>query len=114
MSWVNWPGIATEITPAQVHISLQVLFSAGWLVISTLTAPGTHGAGVTGTQGIGVNTPIAAAVAAMTRVAETRDPDPGNHAIYEELYRSVYLRMYDRLRPLYAEIRRITGYPPEV
>src|SRR5512139_353144 len=66
MSWVNWPGIATEITPAQVHISLQVLSSAGWLVISTLTAPGTQGAGVTGTQGIGVNTPIAAAVAAMT------------------------------------------------
>ena len=26
----------------------------------------------------------------------------------------VYLRLYERLRPLYAEIRRITGYPPEV
>jgi hypothetical protein len=34
--------------------------------------------------------------------------------VYEDLYRSVYLRLYERLRPLYAEIRRITGYPPEV
>jgi hypothetical protein len=47
-------------------------------------------------------------------VAETTDPDPANHALYEDLYRSVYLRLYDRLRPLYEEIRRITGYPPEV
>ena len=29
-----------------------------------------------------------------------------------DLYRSVYLPMYDRLKPLYREIRRITGYPP--
>ena len=34
--------------------------------------------------------------------------------MYEELYRGVYLRLYERLRPLYEEIRRITGYPPEV
>ena len=33
---------------------------------------------------------------------------------YEALYRDVYLKLYERLRPLYAEIRRITGYPPEV
>jgi len=50
----------------------------------------------------------------MTRTAETRDPDPAAHAVYEELYRRVYLRMYEQLRPLYREIRQITGYPPEV
>lgn len=39
-------------------------------------------------------------------------PEPGwASTIYEDLYRSVYLPMYDRLRPLYREIRRITGYP---
>jgi hypothetical protein len=32
----------------------------------TVAEPGTHGAGVTGTQGIGVNTPNAPAVAAAT------------------------------------------------
>ena len=42
-----------------------------------------------------------AAVAAMTRVAETREPDPANHALYEDLYRSVYL-------PLYAGCARCT------
>jgi len=31
--------------------------------------------------------------------------------MYDDLYRSVYLAMYERLRPLYREIRRITGYP---
>ena len=49
----------------------------------------------------------------MTRIAETRKPSPIAHAVYEDLYRNVYLRLYDRLRPLYAEIRRITGYPSE-
>lgn len=34
--------------------------------IITVGAPGAHGAGVTGTQGMGVNTPKAAAVAAAT------------------------------------------------
>ena len=48
----------------------------------------------------------------MTRIEDTRDPDPATRAMYDDLYRGVYLRMYERLRPLYAEIRRITGYPP--
>ena len=48
----------------------------------------------------------------MTRVSETRDPDPERHALYEQLYQRVYRRMYDRLKPLYEEIRDITGYPP--
>ena len=36
------------------------------LLMSTVGAPGTQGAGSTGTQGMGVKTPIAAAVAAAT------------------------------------------------
>jgi hypothetical protein len=32
--------------------------------------------------------------------------------VYEGLYHRVYRQMYRRLRPLYEEIRRITGYPP--
>jgi sugar (pentulose or hexulose) kinase len=52
------------------------------------------------------------AVAAMVRVADRFEPDPAAARTYDDLYRSVYLPMYDRLRPLYREIRRITGYPP--
>jgi hypothetical protein len=39
---------------------------AGRLLMSTVGFPGAHGATVTGTQGIGVKTPMAAAVADMT------------------------------------------------
>jgi hypothetical protein len=52
------------------------------------------------------------AVAAMVHDGETRDPDLAVHARYEDLFRSVYRPLYGRLRPLYREIRRITGYPP--
>ena len=80
--------------------------------------PHTHetsglGAAIDAAVGLRIHPSFEAAVAAMTRVAETRDPDPAAHAVYEELYRTVYLPLYDRLQPLYREIRRITGYPPE-
>jgi sugar (pentulose or hexulose) kinase len=70
------------------------------------------GAAVDAAVGLGIHRDIASAVGAMVRVGETRDPDPAAHARYEELYRRVYRRMYDRLRPLYRDIREITGYPP--
>ena len=41
-------------------------------------------------------------------------PDPATkqaQETYDALYRRVYRKMYDRLRPLYEEIRAITGYP---
>ncbi|KVD67915.1 hypothetical protein WI88_33210 [Burkholderia ubonensis] len=55
-----------EITPPQLQTHFDMLFSAGCPPINTVGAPGTHGAAMTGTQGIGVSTPIAAAVAAAT------------------------------------------------
>ena len=54
------------ITPAQLHMHLDVLSSIGWPPSITVGAPGTQGADVAGMHGIGVNTPIAAAVAAAT------------------------------------------------
>ena len=63
---VNWPGKLIEITPPHMHISLELLFRAGILPSSTVGAPGTQGAMVIGMQGIGTNTPKAAAVAAAT------------------------------------------------
>src|SRR5271169_1278782 len=54
------------MTPAHIHISVEVLSSVGISASNTVGAPGTQGATVMGMQGIGVNTPIAAAVAAAT------------------------------------------------
>lgn len=54
------------ITPAQVHISLEVVFRAGVPPTITVGEPGAHGAVVTGIQGIGVSTPDAADVADAT------------------------------------------------
>jgi predicted TPR repeat methyltransferase len=60
------PGLVTLMTPPQLHMHLDVLFSAGWPPSSTVAEPGAQGAAVKGTQGIGVSTPSAAAVAAAT------------------------------------------------
>jgi hypothetical protein len=45
---------------------LETLSRAGMFAMRTVGAPGTHGAEVAGTQGMGVSTPSAAAVAAAT------------------------------------------------
>ena len=60
------PGNVILITPAQLHMHLDVLSSIGWPPSITVGAPGTQGAEVAGMHGIGVNTPMAAAVAAAT------------------------------------------------
>ncbi len=78
--------------------------------------PHTHeasglGAAIDAAVGLGIHPDFPAAVREMTRVASVREPDAANHALYDELYARVYRRMYGRLRPLYEEIRRITGYP---
>ena len=62
---VTWPGKPMVIIPPQQHMHWQVLFKAGMPPIITVGEPGVHGV-VTGMQGIGVSTPIAAAVAEAT------------------------------------------------
>ncbi len=57
------PGKVIEITPPYEHIHLDDSLNAGMLAIKVLGAPGTQGAAVTGTHGVGVNTPLAAEVA---------------------------------------------------
>lgn len=54
------------MTPAHVHMQVELDSSAGMLLASVVVAPGVHGADVAGTHGAGVNTPEAALVAAMT------------------------------------------------
>ena len=54
------------MTPPQLHISLELLSSVGMLPIKMVGDPTIQGDAVAGTQGIGVSTPSAAAVAAAT------------------------------------------------
>lgn len=63
---VNCPGALICMIPPQLHMSLQLLLSAGILAMRTVGEPGNQGEEVTGMQGIGVKTPKAAAVAAAT------------------------------------------------
>jgi sugar (pentulose or hexulose) kinase len=79
--------------------------------------PHTHetsglGAAIDAAVGLGLHSSFETAIGEMTRVAETIDPDPERHKLYDELYHRVYRRMYGRLKPLYKDIMRITGYPP--
>jgi len=57
------------------------------------------------------HTDYSTAVQHMVRVGTRFEPNPKNVRLYEQLYRRVYLKLYARLRPLYKEIRDITGYP---
>src|SRR5438445_4520189 len=54
------------ITPPHMQLQVEELVSAGWLPIITVGEPGAQGALVTGMQGWGVRTPMAAEVAAAT------------------------------------------------
>jgi sugar (pentulose or hexulose) kinase len=69
------------------------------------------GAAITAAAGLGLMPDFAAAVRAMTRTGDVFEPDPRSHKLYDALYQRVYKRLYSRVKPLYREIRRITGYP---
>lgn len=69
------------------------------------------GAAIAASVGLGMHANFEGAVSAMTRVDRTFEPIPENQRMYDALYRRVYRRMYAQLRPLYEEIRSITGYP---
>ncbi len=66
ISSVTCPGKVIVMTPPHMHMRVDILLSAGIFPSKTVGEPTIHGATVTGMQGIGVNTPIAAAVAAAT------------------------------------------------
>jgi len=70
------------------------------------------GAAIDAAVGVGLHPDFTSAICEMTRVGATFEPDPANRALYDSLYREVYLKLYRRLQPLYERIRAITGYPP--
>ncbi len=66
------------------------------------------GAAIDAAVGLKLHPDFETAVTEMTHLGDTFLPDPTTRKIYDELYRDVYVKMYDRLQPLYREIRRIT------
>jgi sugar (pentulose or hexulose) kinase len=71
------------------------------------------GAAIDAAVAVKLHPDFQSAVAAMTRTGRTFEPNPEHRALYDALYARVYRRLYDRLRPLYEEIRAITGYPAD-
>ncbi len=67
------------------------------------------GAAINAAVGAGLHPDFDTAVREMTHLGDTFAPDPKTHAVYNQLYREVYLQMYKRLQPLYRAIRRITS-----
>ncbi len=65
------------------------------------------GAAIDAAVGAGLHPDFPTAVRAMTRIRDQFEPDAKTHEVYDELYRKVYLKMYDRLKPLYRAMRGI-------
>jgi len=69
------------------------------------------GAAINCAVGRGVYPDHAAASDAMTHLGDEFVPIEANVQLYRRLYNEVYLKMYERLKPLYQSIQDITGYP---
>ncbi len=69
------------------------------------------GAAIDAAVGLKLYSDFPMAVREMTRVTDVFEPIPANRDIYAELFERVYLKIYDRLKPIYNEIRAITNYP---
>ncbi len=67
------------------------------------------GAAILAAVGLKLHPDFASAMAAMTRPGQVFLPEPAHAKTYDQLYRRVYCRMYQRLKPLYHDIQSITG-----
>ncbi len=65
------------------------------------------GAAIDVAVGLGLHPDFETAVKEMTHLGDTFEPHPERHALYSELFERVYKRMYQKLKPLYKEIRDI-------
>jgi sugar (pentulose or hexulose) kinase len=69
------------------------------------------GAAIDLAVGLDLHPSFEVAVQEMTHIGDIFYPNPNNRNIYEGLYNRVYKQMYKKLKPLYDEIRDVTGYP---
>ncbi len=72
------------------------------------------GAAIDAAVGLNLHRNFKEAVTEMTHIGHYFEPDLKTYKIYNQLYQRVYKQMYKRLKPLYEEIRDITGYPRKV
>jgi sugar (pentulose or hexulose) kinase len=66
------------------------------------------GAAMDAAVGVNIHADFKTAAVEMTHMGERFEPDPKTYQIYDELYHQVYLKMYNRLRPLYLSLRRFS------
>lgn len=67
------------------------------------------GAAIDAAVGLRLHPDFETAIREMTRLGETFEPNLKAYNIYNDLYNDVYLKMYSRLKPLYEDLRKITG-----
>ncbi len=60
------PSVVKRMAPPHIQVHILLFVSAGWPCTIHCGLPGIHGATIAGTQGMGVSTPCAAAVADAT------------------------------------------------
>ena len=65
------------------------------------------GAAIDAAVGVGLHASFEDAVPAMTHLGDMFQPDPDVHELYNRLYRGVYLKLYNRLQPLYETLREM-------
>lgn len=69
------------------------------------------GAAIDAAVALRVHTGFAQAAERMVRVQDAFQPARENAAIYDRLFREVYVKMYDTLSPLHRTLAGITNYP---
>jgi sugar (pentulose or hexulose) kinase len=67
------------------------------------------GAAIDAAVGVKVHPDFKTAVGEMTHLGDVFEPNLDTQRVYTRLYNEVYLKMYDRLKPLYKVIRDITA-----
>ncbi|MDA3862411.1 MAG: FGGY-family carbohydrate kinase [Deltaproteobacteria bacterium] len=72
------------------------------------------GAAIISARGMGIYDSWEQAAAEMVNYGETFTPNKENVKLYSQLYNQVYSSIFEQLKPLYRDIRKITGYPEKI
>jgi len=65
------------------------------------------GAAIDAAVGMKIHPDFKTAVAEMTHIGQRFEPNPATRQVYDRLYKEIYLKMYNRLRPFYKVIREV-------
>jgi sugar (pentulose or hexulose) kinase len=69
------------------------------------------GAAIVTAKGVNIYPDFQTAIDNMVQYDKLFEPNPENAKIYKELFQNVYQKIYHSLKPVYENIRDITGYP---